>query len=439
MPRTRKKRPNWPYRLTWLVICFLLGSYLTTQTILTGLSHRHRSYGVDWPMAFIAGCLDTIFAIWFVTVGACIGSFLNVVAYRVPLGRYVGGHSGCPYCGTPIDSLDNIPVLAWIKLRGRCRTCRLPISIQYPLVEFAVAAVFFVVFVSEFATNGANLPMNTANSAGLGGLVRINLTPTLVLRTVSYLVVLSGLIAAALIAVKGGRVPLKLYIWTLIPHCVVSLCLPKTSVAPWQSNLAALGPIDERLQIAASLMAGLAAGTALGRLLVPVLFPGYDRTLVASDPSSRSARQFVGALAVLGCTLGWQWTVAGTWCVVACGLLCVLFLRGSKRLSVGDLTVWVWLGFLLFRANWSFIARIPSPFETWPEIVRQILGALMLAPICIAYRLQAPTLGISDTHKEPHEMDVENTPPTLFTEELACQNENLPPSQSHSAPPHPLQ
>lgn len=84
--------------------------------------------------------------------GAIIGSFLNVVVYRVPRGlSVVVGRSRCPACGTPIRPCDNVPVLGWLWLCGRCRGCRSPISVAYPLVEAtcgllvaAVAAVDLV-------------------------------------------------------------------------------------------------------------------------------------------------------------------------------------------------------------------------------------------------------------------------------------------------------
>ncbi|WP_223691863.1 prepilin peptidase [Leifsonia poae] len=76
--------------------------------------------------------------------GLLIGSFLNVVAYRVPAGlSIVSPPSACPGCGGRIRPYDNIPVLSWLILRGRCRDCGEPISARYPVVE-AVTGVFFV-------------------------------------------------------------------------------------------------------------------------------------------------------------------------------------------------------------------------------------------------------------------------------------------------------
>jgi leader peptidase (prepilin peptidase) / N-methyltransferase len=76
-------------------------------------------------------------------VGACVGSFLNVVAWRLPRGESLSHPpSRCPGCGKGIRWFDNVPVLAWIFLRGRCRACRTRISPRYPLVEAATAALF---------------------------------------------------------------------------------------------------------------------------------------------------------------------------------------------------------------------------------------------------------------------------------------------------------
>ena len=69
-------------------------------------------------------------------VGAVFGSFLNVVAYRLPRGESLSRpRSRCPQCQTQIKAYDNVPVLSWLALRGRCRSCRTPISARYPLVE----------------------------------------------------------------------------------------------------------------------------------------------------------------------------------------------------------------------------------------------------------------------------------------------------------------
>jgi leader peptidase (prepilin peptidase) / N-methyltransferase len=75
-------------------------------------------------------------------LGAVFGSFLNVVAYRMPRKEsVVFGASHCPACGSPVKPYDNIPVLSYVLLRGRCRSCAARISLRYPLVETLTAAL----------------------------------------------------------------------------------------------------------------------------------------------------------------------------------------------------------------------------------------------------------------------------------------------------------
>ena len=79
-------------------------------------------------------------------LGSCIGSFLNVVVWRLPRGESLSHPaSACPACGHPIRKRDNIPVLSWLLLRGRCRDCGAPISPRYPIVEALTAAAFAAV------------------------------------------------------------------------------------------------------------------------------------------------------------------------------------------------------------------------------------------------------------------------------------------------------
>jgi len=79
-------------------------------------------------------------------LGLAIGSFLNVVIYRLPLGQsLVSPPSTCPSCRTRLRWVDNIPVLSWILLGGKCHRCRAAISIQYPTVELVTGALFVLV------------------------------------------------------------------------------------------------------------------------------------------------------------------------------------------------------------------------------------------------------------------------------------------------------
>jgi len=79
-------------------------------------------------------------------LGLIIGSFLNVVVWRIPRGEsIVSPPSACPRCGHRIRARDNVPVVSWLLLRARCRDCHAPISLRYPLVEAATGVLFVLV------------------------------------------------------------------------------------------------------------------------------------------------------------------------------------------------------------------------------------------------------------------------------------------------------
>ena len=101
------------------------------------------------PSSFesITGLPDIVGHIFVFIIGAAIGSFLNVVIHRVPNEEsIVFPNSACPKCGKAIAGYDNIPILSWLLLRGKCRNCKEPISFRYPAVELLTALTFVVVF-----------------------------------------------------------------------------------------------------------------------------------------------------------------------------------------------------------------------------------------------------------------------------------------------------
>ena len=86
-------------------------------------------------------------AVWSSLFGLVIGSFLNVVIYRLPRHEsLISPGSHCPGCGVAIRWFDNIPVASWLLLRGLCRTCRSPISIRYPLIESLTGVAFLTAY-----------------------------------------------------------------------------------------------------------------------------------------------------------------------------------------------------------------------------------------------------------------------------------------------------
>jgi prepilin signal peptidase PulO-like enzyme (type II secretory pathway) len=140
-------------------------------------------------------------------LGAAIGSFLNVVAYRVPKGEGLfSPPSRCPQCETKLKWRQNLPILGWLLLRGRCRFCRSRISGQYPLVEFITAALFAFMYAAWFGETGGTPWFHGALQpdwavAGIG-----RMWPYLL---VLYTVI-AGLIAMTLIDARTFMIPLSI-------------------------------------------------------------------------------------------------------------------------------------------------------------------------------------------------------------------------------------
>lgn len=231
-------------------------------------------------------------------LGLSIGSFLNVVIDRVPKREsIVRPRSRCPRCEQPIASRDNIPVLSWLLLRGKCRSCGLPISIQYPAVELGTAILFGAV-AARFGP-GWNLAIYVVLFAGLIPLMVVDLLQHLLPVRILYPVLL---VDAALIladSFANGR-------WHAL---LVAVC----SSAAWfalffATNLVrpdALGFGDVRL---AALV-----GLSLGWLGVVTVFVGFFASnffglivggfLIATGRATRKTKIPLGVFIGLGAIL----------------------------------------------------------------------------------------------------------------------------------------
>jgi leader peptidase (prepilin peptidase)/N-methyltransferase len=138
-------------------------------------------------------------------LGLAIGSFLNVVIYRLPRGEsLLFPSSHCPRCGVAIMARHNVPVFGWLVLRGRCAACDDPISARYPLVEFVTAALFALV------------------TLRLG--ITVSLPAALVLVAVA--------ITVALIDVDGQRIPGALLVSALAVE--LAFLVPAAAESTWQ-------------------------------------------------------------------------------------------------------------------------------------------------------------------------------------------------------------
>lgn len=145
--------------------------------------------------------IDSVFTVFAGLFGLCIGSFLNVVIWRVPLGKsIVSPPSACPRCKKEIEPRDNIPVLSYLILRGKCRNCSLPISIKYPITE-AITGILFTL--AALQTGYSLLFINYAVLISLMiVVVRTDLEQYIILDEVS----IGGTVAGILLALLSGGI-----------------------------------------------------------------------------------------------------------------------------------------------------------------------------------------------------------------------------------------
>ncbi len=257
--------------------------------------------------------------------GAAIGSFLNVVVYRLPLGlslSHPGSH--CPKCGRSIRWRDNVPVFGWLLLRGRCRDCRAPISKRYPAVEALVAALFAGFAWLEIVCEGINLPSRSVATVEPGVPVADADLAFLAIRFAAHMLLATTLLAAALMARDGSRAPLRLWAPALLLGFALPLGWPlirPEALAP--SIEARLWEVNMPPAIVASViglvegLCGLAVGLSLG-----ALGPIGERHLVGDWPAKLGERVRSNGLALglVGLFLGVQavcWVAIASWLVHA--------------------------------------------------------------------------------------------------------------------------
>jgi leader peptidase (prepilin peptidase)/N-methyltransferase len=199
-------------------------------------------------------------------LGALFGSFLNVVAYRLPRGEsLVKPGSRCPQCGMAIKPYDNVPVLGWLALRGRCRGCRAAISARYPIVEALTAALAVAVV----------LVKHSAHDIALGLALVIVLVPIALIDLDHRIIPNKITFPAALAAVAIGMVTApSLVAEQLIAGAAAAgfllvfvLAYPR-GMGMGDVKLAGVLGLFLGRSVAVAILAGVLAGTLVGVLVM---------------------------------------------------------------------------------------------------------------------------------------------------------------------------
>ena len=206
---------------------------------------------------FLARAVSAAFLFAF---GACVGSFLNVVAYRLPESlSVIHPPSRCPTCGGRLAWRDNLPILGWLFLRGKCRFCREPISPQYPLVEAFTALAFAGLYLAYFALSPRD-PLG----AWLGGSTPWWHAQGFAFAWPAFVALLglvSGLIAATLADLRTFLIPQP------ITRTVTILALVAWAVQPWLGLHWRSGEAAPPIPVPTWPAAGAALGGLVGTLV----------------------------------------------------------------------------------------------------------------------------------------------------------------------------
>jgi len=211
------------------------------------------------PLEMFEPTTDFVFGVpqWMViafmaVLGAMIGSFLNVVIHRVPLGQsIVLPSSACPACGAAIHFYDNIPILSFLILRGRCRSCRAPISPRYPTVE-ALCALLFALVTWRDGLSFA-LPLDIAFAAAMLALVFIDSEHMILPNAITYPGIIFALITRVAVPYLGGAshlddLPYLISVFPAVPVWAVSLIGAAIGALAGGGSLWLMGFIWEKLR-----------------------------------------------------------------------------------------------------------------------------------------------------------------------------------------------
>lgn len=195
-------------------------------------------------------------------IGAAIGSFLNVVVHRLPRGEsLVAPGSRCPGCGTPVAPYDNLPMVSWLALRGRCRHCGMAISPRYPLVELLTALVFAAVALVRGVDDDlvAELPF----AAVLIAAAAIDLEHRLIPNRIVVPAAVYGVAAAAV--VKTGDLPelVAAGAGAFLAMLAVALAYPR-GMGMGDVKLAGVMGLYLGVAVIPALLAGFLAGSVVG-------------------------------------------------------------------------------------------------------------------------------------------------------------------------------
>ena len=297
MKRLRKKLPLIG---SIALLTALAAGYVFGLAYWQGQNHPYYTF----EKLILPRLVDATLVSWMLYFGGAIGSFLNVVAWRMPRGKSIGGRSECPRCGNTLKTRDNVPVLGWISLRGRCRFCSLPISRRYPIVEAMVALSLTAVGITQVYAFALPDQFVHVHSDPIRA---PRLTQEALAIMTYHALALSCAWAMALIRIDGAKLPGRLIAFSSIATTLPMLAMPILMVVPWQTSRPEFwSPKSLYFDAVMRLVTALVTAVFYARVLARGLSPAADLKL---DPLGQGTKRLVDLIAMLAIpsiVLGWQ-------------------------------------------------------------------------------------------------------------------------------------
>jgi leader peptidase (prepilin peptidase)/N-methyltransferase len=216
-------------------------------------------------------------------LGMVAGSFLSVVAHRVPLGESIAApRSRCPSCGAPIAAYDNVPLLSYLALRGRCRHCDAAVPVTYPLLEVGLAAVFVGILL-RYPDDGIEVALGACLAATLAAVTLTDLEHRLI---PNRILIVAALVAVALLLIGDRDALAEHLIAAGIGFAVlflVALVYPR-GMGMGDVKLAGVMGLYLGKAVAPALLIGFAAGALFGVALIAVRGAGARKQAVPFGP-----------------------------------------------------------------------------------------------------------------------------------------------------------
>jgi leader peptidase (prepilin peptidase) / N-methyltransferase len=299
----------------------------------------------DWTLR-----LGWILPAWLFALGATIGSFLNVVVYRLPAGKSIV-HPGslCPACGHPIRWYHNLPIASWFVLGGRCYDCRAKISPRYPLVEMVAALMFLGLFLADARPRLMALADPAAAAPVYSGW-------DVLVRYAVDLWLLCTLLAAALIEFDGARAPRRIFGIAILVGLLAAAAFPSSRIAAVAANAASLhlSPREQAIAITAT---GMIAGWTIGMVLEITVLNRLNRF----EHGGRINKCSAMPSACVGTLLGWAAAIS---IGLAAAVALIAMAKVAKPQKFGTAR-WGYSAFAFLAAlAWIFAARwlrLPVP------------------------------------------------------------------------------